>query len=507
MEKIIQNDILFDMEHSCLTTRLLVYLFTRPLVYLFIHTCCSFVCKGETVINLSDRREIFVDCYLIDRLEGVSLQLQKPCNEGVTFYYDKPWEGAFSGYVTIIKERDIFRAYYRGEPIAGEDGNDGECTCYAESKDGIHWEKPRIGLFKINGSYDNNVILAGATPVSHNFSPFLDTNPGVLPSERYKAVGGIRSTGLIAYVSADGIKWKKRQDKPLLKGENIILDSQNVIFWSENEQCYLCYHRSFTGDGIEGFRSISRSTSPDFLQWSPSVRMTFGDTPLEHLYTNQTHPYFNAPHIYVAIGGRFFPGKRILNPKQAKQLNVEPSYFNDCSDAYFMTTRGGTEYIRTFMEGFIRPGIGLNNWVSRSNYPALNVVQTGKNEMSFYVSQDYAQPTAHLHRYSLRIDGFSSVNAPYAGGDLFTKPFTFSGKELEINYATSAAGELQFEVMDEQGIPVPGYSMEDSDVIIGNEIARIVSWKGNTNLEPLASKTIRLHVRMKDADLYSIRFK
>jgi hypothetical protein len=35
--------------------------------------------------------------------------------------------------------------------------------------------------------------------------------------------------------------------------------------------------------------------------------MDFGKTPVEHLYTNQTAPYFRAPHIYVAIAARFMP--------------------------------------------------------------------------------------------------------------------------------------------------------------------------------------------------------
>jgi hypothetical protein len=148
----------------------------------------------------------------------------------------------------------------------------------------------------------------------------------------------------------------------------------------------------------------------------------------------------------------------------------------------------------------------LDNWVSRSNYPALNVVQTGPEEMSIYVNQDYAQPTAHLRRYSLRIDGFTSINAPYDGGEFITKPFTFSGNELEINYSTSAAGEIKFEIQDEDGNPIQGFTFEDSQTIIGNEISRIVTWKGSSDLKNLDSKVIRLRVYMKDADLYSIKF-
>ena len=158
------------------------------------------------------------------------------------------------------------------------------------------------------------------------------------------------------------------------------------------------------------------------------------------------------------------------------------------------------------MEAFIRPGIGLNNWVARSNYPALNVVQTGPAEMSVYVSMDYGQPTSHLQRYSMRIDGFTSINASYKGGEVLTKFFTFTGNQLEINYSTSAAGEMRFEIQDESEKAISGFSMDDSDRIIGNEISRVVTWKGNESLQQLASKVVRLRIYMKDADLYAIRF-
>ena len=215
---------------------------------------------------------------------------------------------------------------------------------------------------------------------------------------------------------------------------------------------------------------MSRTISKDFIHWTEPLQMSFGDTPYEHLYTNQTHPYFRAPHIYVAIAARFMPGRKVVTDEQAKTLNVNPKYYNDCSDAIFMTSRGGSAYDRTFMESFIRPGIGLQNWVSRSNYPALNVVQTSSTEMSIYVNQDYAQQTAHLRRYSMRLDGFASVQAFYSGGEMITKPFIFKGKSLLLNFSTSAAGEIRVEIQDKSGNPIPGYSTNDCHPMIGNEI-------------------------------------
>jgi hypothetical protein len=460
---------------------------------------------NSEIIQLGNRREVFVDNYLIDKFEGTRIVLHTPHSEGPVLKYDKPWEGSFCGYTTIIKDGGLLRAYYRGVPVSGKDGNINELTCYAESKDGIHWEKPALKIHKIHGSLENNVILANEAPATHNFSPFLDTNPLAKPDQKFKGLGGTEKSGLIAFSSPDGIHWKRTQAEGVYhKG---VFDSQNVSFWSESENCYVCYFRTWTGGGYKGFRSVSRATSDDYVNWSDPVAMTFGDTPPEHLYTQQTSPYYRAPHIYVAIGGRFMPGRQILTEEQAQKLQVDPQYFKDCSDAFFMTTRGGSSYDRTFMEAFIRPGIGLQNWISRSNYPALNVVETGPDEMSVYVNQNYAQPTAHLHRYSLRIDGFTSISAPYEGGELITKPFTFSGNDLEINYSTSAAGEIRFEIQDEKGIPVPGYTMEDSQPIIGNEIEKVVLWKENKDLQTLASTTVRLKIYMKDANLYSLRFR
>ncbi len=464
---------------------------------------CAVTMTQARTIDIADRRQVFVDRYLIDTLDNARLVLHRPHDEGPVLHFDKSWEGAFCGYTTVIKDRDMYRLYYRGLPIAGKDGSANEKTCYAESRDGIHWDKPALRLFEVDGSWENNVILANAAPVTHNFSPFLDSNPAAAPTERYKALGGTQASGLIGYVSADGKRWRRLRKEPVLTQG--AFDSQNVAFWSQAEGSYVCYFRTWSKGDYRGFRTVSRSMSKDFRQWSDPVPMTFGDTPWEHLYTNQTHPYFRAPQIYLAIGARFLPGRQVLSPAEAKRLNVNPKYFKDCSDAVLMTSRGGNRYDRSFMEGFIRPGMGLENWVSRSNYPALNVVPTGADEMSIYVNCNYAQPTANLRRYSLRLDGFVSVRAPYVGGELITRPFIFSGDSLEINFATSAAGGTQVELQDTNGNPIPGFGMDQCPILIGNEISRKVKWTSQSKLVEV-KQPIRLRFRIKDADVYSFRF-
>ena len=83
----------------------------------------SLLSHGADPINIGNRRELFVDQFLIDQLSGVRLQLQTPGDEGIAFAFDKPWEGLFSGYATIVTLEDgSLRAYYRGKAVANRDG-------------------------------------------------------------------------------------------------------------------------------------------------------------------------------------------------------------------------------------------------------------------------------------------------------------------------------------------------------------------------------------------------
>ena len=114
------------------------------------------------------------------------------------------------------------------------------------------------------------------------------------------------------------------------------------------------------------FARSGAPTSKDFIEWSPVEIMDYGDAPLEHLYTNQTSPYFRARHLYLSIAARFMPGRQVISDQEAKAIGVDRSYYRDCSDVILMSTRGGGRFDRTFMEAFLRPDIGPENWTSRT---------------------------------------------------------------------------------------------------------------------------------------------
>ena len=129
-----------------------------------------------------------------------------------------------------------------------------------------------------------------------------------------------------------------------------------------------------------------------------------------------------------------------------------------------------------------------------------------------FVSRNYMQPTWHVERLLLRTDGFASLSAPWAGGEMLTKPLTFTGKALEINYRTSAAGSVRVEIQDLDGTPLAGFAAAGCPEIIGDEIERAVTWeaadgKPQADLDALAGKPVRLRFILADADLFSFRFK
>jgi hypothetical protein len=331
--------------------------------------------------------------------------------------------------------------------------------------------------------------------VTHNFTPFKDANPACKPDEQYKALAG---GPLYAYKSADGIHWSLLADQPVITQG--AFDSQNLAFWDTGRGCYAEFHRQ----GRNGARDIMTSTTPDFLRWPEPVFLEYPGSPTEHLYTNAIAPYCRAPHIYFGFPKRFVPGRKAVD-----LCKVD----DGVSDGVFMTSRDGRSFHR-WGEALIRPGLQAERWVNRNNMTAWGILVTksdipgAPDELSIYSSEHYyVGQASKLRRFTQRIDGFVSVQAPLAGGEIVTRPIVFEGNQLTINFATSAAGSIRVEIQDAEGQPLPGLALADATEIYGDQLDRVVRWKGGPDLSPVAGKPIRLHFVMKDADLYAVQFK
>jgi hypothetical protein len=471
---------------------------------------------AATVIDIGSRRELFVDDFLIEKMRGARLQLHHPQRQNVAMRFNKPWEGCTTGYCSIFQDGESFRMYYRG---SGADKVP-SVVCMAESSDGIRWRRPSIKLHRFQGSKQNNIVYVGNdNDVARNFSVFRDANPAAPDSERYKMIGGYP---LKALVSPDGIHWRLKRKQPVIADAR--LDSQNVAFYDPARGQYMAYYRDlrkriaseeiiedptgdlerWDGNRSGAYRSILQAVSDDFVHWNYQEHrfLDFGDTPPEDLYTNAIQPYFRAPHIYVGMPKRYVPGRR-----------YHKDWKNDgVSDGVFMSSRDGLHFDRRFLEAFIQPGLDPACWIDRNNTPAWGVLQTlsaapnRQPEMSVFWNEHCHLPGCRLRRGTLRLDGFVSVQAGYGGGQLVTKPFVFSGSQLELNCATSAAGSLRVELRDQTNKPIRGYELKNAPEYYGNELAHIVTWKGGSDVSSLAGRPVRLRILLKDADLYSLCF-
>lgn len=490
-------------------------------------------------INIGSKRQLFVDNYLIQTISGeAELELHNPVPGEIVLKHDAPWEGNSSVYHSVFKDGDIYRMYYRGSQI-GIDSVANKITaphpiffCYAESKDGINWVKPNLGLFEYKGSKKNNIILANTSfadlklIVGDNASFFKDENPNALPSEKYKAfVMSDKPFGLMAFKSTDGIRWEPMHNKPVITDG--AFDSQNIGFWDSEIGAYRAYWRYFhpftakdTKSLYTGIRSVRTATSKDFIHWENQANLKYESSPHEQLYTNQIFPYYRAPQLLVGFPNRYIerewsPSMYALPEVKHRQLRSKISmrYGTGLTDALFMSSHNGTVFNR-WNEAFFKAGIERpGTWNYGQHYVAWGMVETksalagAPNELSFYSAESFWTGTSNeLRRFTLRTDGFASLNAPRKGGEVITKPFKFDGQKLSINFATSIAGAIRIELQDADGNAIPGFTLEECAELYGDNLDREVSWKGGAIPGNLLDRTIRLRIVLTDADLYSFKF-
>jgi hypothetical protein len=501
--------------------------FSAIVTLLFVGFVVSESVRADDVIRIGSRRELFVDDLLIEKLDGAQRRLHHPTPREIAVVHDAPWEGAGSGYHTVIHDGEKYRMYHRGSALGVKDGklkSGRQVYCYAESRDGIHFTKPELGLFEYDGSKQNNIVWDGVGV--HNFAPFIDTRPDCPPESRFKALGGTaKEGGLFAFQSADGIHWSLMRDEPVVtKGA---FDSQNLAFWDPTAGKYRAYFRTFT-KGVTtgkvwspaGYRAIRTASSTDFLSWSDEADLSYVDSPVEHLYTNQIGPYVRAPHILIGFPTRYIErgwsdSMRALPQGEHRQQRAAAHlrYGTALTEGLLMSSRDGVHFDR-WNEAFLRPGPERpETWIYGHQFIAWHAVETrsslpgAANELSLYASEgSWTGDSNAIRRYTLRLDGFVSVNAPWKAGELLTKPVQFQGARLSINFATSAAGSVRIEILGAEGQPISGFTLEDCSEVFGDAIDRTVTWKGGDDVSELAGTPVRLRFVLKDADLYSFQF-
>lgn len=499
---------------------------------------CGALSAAEEPVNMGNRRQLLLDDRFVEHPRNVQFVVHPPRKTGDIIFNSEPGQ-ALGGYHSVLHHAGQYHLWYTA----------GGAILYARSADGVHWEKPALNLVKSDAETaiqipSNLVVGQGAGDVkggTHGLMVFLDPNAPrdqelrmVINPEEYASKIQLLS-------SPDGIHWKlTHRDLIVWRGEKPQLDSQNVIFWDGHRQKYVAYVRLKLRRQGSPMRAVVRAESARLGDFPPvedwPVVMRSDDLHPGHLgprgqatisvldtYTNGTLKYPWADDAYL-----MFPTDYYHYGSWNGEFREEFPINAGALDARFAASRDGVKWNRFDNRPFI--GLGMKGEFDRARvYPVYGVVPApnGRELYLYYLGTSETHgwnrddrnnrlltaaglaPTgpSALSRVVLRRDGFVSVRAPATGGEFTTPALVFAGEQLLLNVDTSASGELRVEILDEQGGRVPGFTLDDCDIIhTANEIGRVVAWKGQSELKPLAGKPIRLRFVMRDVDLYAFQF-
>ncbi len=419
---------------------------------------------------------------------------------------DRPWEKRICGYLTVIREDNRYRCWYRialtseaAEQICPEKVRAAPfrayhtALAYAESEDGFRWTKPELDVFSFNGAPTNVVGFCTETAVMRD--------PNAPNSERYKAFywtplpeGEVASHGLYGAVSPDGYHWTLT-DRPLFR---YFHDTQNVPAWDPVIKKYVAFLR----DHHQG-RAIGRSETDDFYNWprhetvlSPGPE----DGPSEDYYTPCYTTYPGNPDIRLMF----------------------PAVFRHLDDSMYIrlaVSRDSRRWHWVSREPAFGPG-NPPDWDAGVVYASPNLVplpdgrialpyaasrSTHTNYSGFY---DDCPEEHYGVAWATWPDGrLAGVEADEIGG-FFTGKETCDGSPLTINARTTAGGAVEAALHEPHGWgtrPIDGFGFEDCNPFNGNATEATLTWNGSADLSPLAGRTIIIEFRLRRAKLFAYR--
>ncbi len=485
-----------------------------------------------SVYKLDDNRMLCWDDILIDKAENTEIRMHKPTPRELAVIGDAQWDGVHNNYASIEKVGDRYYFWQRCEtPYFNENGHVAHIfpNCpivYSihESLDGKTFKRKWVDKHLFNGKIHNNIVH---TERLDNWAVCLDENPDCDPNEKFKAFGMLPAThelghGLGYWVSPDGIDFTFK-GKLKLPGS---FDSFNIAFWDKDIGKYRLYYRGehSIARGDEDFdvvnksrfivREIRTATTTDFETFDIHGEIDYDEgKEIMQLYTNNVVKYPRAKDMFIALPGRYAERWDSSDNLKTMPLSEMRSKFLDrndrtatgITDTLLMTSRDGVKFNR-WDEAFLKPYSEYrwwygDGWVARGIYETESDVENAPNELSFLAVENYRTNLVNWRRYTMRLDGFVSWYSKYTGGEILTKPFTFKGNELELNFETGAMGTLIVTVCDENGNEIDGYKTCE---MFGDTVGRPAVFQ--KELKELEGKPIRLKFYHKDCDLYSFKF-
>ena len=504
------------------------------------------------MIEIGSTKQLFFDDFLIESLTNAKQGMNPAVkvDNNPILRPECPWEGNFMRPNSVVFDpaEQIFKMWYfsstttvrleNGKPVPGGASGllwdtRGEVRCLATSEDGIHWERPSLGLVEFEGSTDNNIL-----PEKENLPKvpgFLDMQESD-PAKRYKAmimIGDTQTRGMQynLFYSPDALDWTPYEYNPVIDtGQELGRWAGRFQGWDPiRETYYVTMEASHHWRGPYGKRLVGRAESPDMIHWSePEIILVPDehDFPDTEFYSMPVIPYEG---VYVGLLWIF----RTTNVTHHPEV---------------VFSRDGFHFQRNYREPFIPRGGSLSDFDSSSVYAETMIVH-GDRIFTYYIGTNSRSPEIALELGDKsmegiglavsRLDGFVSLDSgkgwvtkdrseeelqhiyterqvfgePESFGQMTTRPFGFSGSRLYLNTSMApiaagpGLGEVRVEVLRANHKKLPGFSFHDADPITESGTSQVVSWNGNSDVSALANQPVKLRFYFKNAKLYSFQFK
>jgi len=489
-------------------------------------------------IDLGSRPHLFIDDAGISEMEGVQFVVNPPYVFQTAIDNDKPWDN-IAEYTSILDDGSgVYRLYYlnthRPEGI--------DNIALATSIDGIHWEKPSLGVVEYEGSTDNNIVIGNLIP--HPGGTVLYDPRDPKPEWRYKyltaaSVDDLPDTktteGLVIHTSPDGIRFTKQETQiaPFLH------DSQAVLLWDNNIEKYVAYLRASDEPLFKnGGRKVVRLETHNIMEsWTyrPNPNPHYGgDHELPYLsnelptalrtdrfdpigtdlYNNQVHVYERSPNVYLPFPTCYYHyrGERAYLSWSGEGGN------EGTGEVQLAVSRDGINFKRYRRPAYIKHGWHANHYtgwpwvyhgmIVRDNrvYQYVSFRTSGHGAIDV-VPDAVGETYRGVMRVEQKIDRFVAAEFDYTGGRIVTDPIIFEGDCLVLNIDTGALGEARVALLKADGTPIPGFTTADCDIINADWIKRTVSWRqGDTNLSAWSGQPVRLEFECRGGRIFAFRF-
>lgn len=415
-------------------------------------------------------------------------------------------------HLWVVREADgKFRMWYQANVKAdGIDKGKGLYSvsiAYAESADGLHWEKPALDLFPDAERYHlprNCVIHRLDAPQCESSAPQILEVPEkdrqgfryvMLYTMNTAPLNGIRLIG-----SHDGIHWDVASDMRIAK---LSSDTHNTVHYDPVREEYVMFCRSkhiYRAPGQtkemlssgESRRGMSRMSSKDlWTEWAvrPQTILMPDERDAELGYN-----YFMAMPVYRYAGIWFGV--------------LAPFLWNDLYASEFAWSRDGWHFERLHQRQHLVEFGAEGEWDHSMVVASPRWVEVGDEWWLYYAGfngphDDPKGRTGAIGLAKIRKEGFVSQHGPKSGGVVCTRALRWPGGALLVN-ADAHAGELKVRVSDELRRPIKGFDYDDAPAFTGDNVAQEWKWNGQS-LDQLKGKVIRLEFQLKDADLYTFR--